>query len=289
LRSWGSDAKGHTDYKELLKCLEDTDSVWWKERMNDQKNSNVLKMRWQKECIISKLQEYSNNMGYYLADLIKELYEGLDRDYLTKAEIRKKMLERKISLTRDDVEYLCKHTDTEGNSRIRQDKMLSFVQKEKQNWMEPKDSDAKISQENEKLKSRIKELEKENVPNNYGMKLNEMLAQLERVHNEKKAIEKKYNAITTKPHMTYILEMQNKIENLERKAKEREAQYKTLYNQSSHYAEIDNLKKQLEGKNQELARVMDAKNKEITVFKTELQELMQEMLALKMHQEANIN
>ena len=112
------------------------------------------------------------------------------------------------------------------------------------------------------------------------VKYKEMLEKQENWGKEKRALEYKIETVSKDPKQKQILELQRKIEVLENLVRERDAYMrKTLGNSGN--LEMNIMKKNLELEKAELLQVIANKNKEIMMFKNELDSVLEVMQKLK--------
>lgn len=322
---------GQINIDQFLKEVREKPQKWWEEKLRtflwEQKEKISIKgnfcsvveknfVPWIIEGILEKVENYIEKEGIDCDMLTEQLFTG--NLAISKRVFRKKVLEHKLPLTREECHVLVKELDKGKVGQINAKVFLAFFKRSpKQAWVpKPAEGLSEFKQLSERdanfllvqANKRIAELEsaakqhsgpKVNLTTDYtlGLKLKTAEEELESVkskfsfilsENEKLKIDKTRleNHISKQP-MTIgaseYLALQRKVEIIEENHYRREQELRNVMSGMTFKSEQETLelKKRFEAEKIQLQKILTRKNQEINEFKSELEELLKEIELLR--------
>ena len=141
------------------------------------------------------------------------------------------------------------------------------------------------SQNNElnALKKQLTLKDTENINYSNYEKYNELMNEIEALKRKNNNLEKKCTLMASENNSKALLDLCNKVDELETKMHDRENYIKKLLNGKEYLSSYEEnlIKQKYEIKQKELLSIIDSKNNEITIFKKELEEILSELSTLK--------
>ena len=323
--------QGRLNIDQFLADLRNNNSSWWKQYLftNSWESKSQISQRgnyhaiahsklvpWIIENILEKLENYVNREGIDYEMLAEQVFSG--NLAISKRNFRKKVLEHKLPLTREECHIIVQELDRSKIGQITSKVFLNFTRRgPRLAWAPAKSEDLpEYKQLSERDASflllqankRIQELEqqiKTGDCNKVNLSVDHTLAlRLKTAEDEMQGLKSKLNYCATENEKLRLdkqrleihieklpvsigtseyLGLQRKLEAIEENHFRREQDLKNRMNGMSFRSEqeIEEIKKKFEIDKNMLQKVIIKKSEEINEFKSELEELLNEIEQLR--------
>lgn len=327
--------QGKLNIDQFLQDLRNNNMTWWrqeivnntweaKSQISNKGNHKVIVdskvVPWVLENIIEKIENYVNREGIDYEMLAEQVFSGSLA--ISKRNFRKKVLEHKLPLTREECHIIVQELDRSKIGQITSKIFLNLIKRgPKPAWiakseelpeykqLSERDASFLLLQANKKiqaLESELKSGEAKQInlhtDHTLSLKLQTLQEELESIRgkfayclseNEKLKIDKQRLEVHISKQPTSIgtseyLSLQRKLEAIEENHYRREQELKNRMSGISFKTEqeLEEVKKKYEAEKNMLQKVILKKNEEIYEFKEELEELLNEIEALRTKRKA---
>lgn len=321
---------GKLNIDSFLHDLAENPIQWWEQKLKDYtwelRNQISSKgnfqsivdkqiLPWVIDCVLEKIENYVTREGIDYEMLTEQLFSGSLT--ISKRNFRKKVLEHKLPLTREECHIIIRELDRSKMGQITAKVFLNFIKKSpKAAWVPPKaeefpeykqlserdaqflliqankrihELEAMQSKEDKKpnlsvdhtlaLKLRTAEEETESVKS----KLAYVFAENEKLRIDKQRLEAHISKQPVSVGASEYLALQRKLESIEENHYRREQELKSRMSGLSFRTEkeLDEMRRKHETEKSMMQKIIVKKTEEINEFKVELEELLNEIELLR--------